>query len=262
MPMPRQIYFSKALDLNTLNASVEIDVNGATLVGVQLVLASGSWGNAVVTFEKSIDGANWVGFSTAVTLAAAGAVSLVVGDCRYVRARVSTVSGGSASAAVSDYQSDGPVTISQASSGGLTFTKKIANETRSASTTLANDSTLLIDVAANTKYRFRLTVFYTTPAAADFKYALDGPASPTQVAIRQSHVVPGASANTNQIMQSAEIGSTSVLSGTTDPGYITMDGIWHNGANAGTLAFQWAQVTSDAGNTTVLAGSCLEWCAM
>jgi hypothetical protein len=136
---------------------------------------------------------------------------------------------------------------------------KRANETVTSDDTLSNDSELLFYMAANTTYRFRLTVFYKTAAAADFKYAVDCPASPTQAAIRQSHVVPNSTNNTNFAVQETEVGSTSVVSAVTTPGYIVIDGLWQNGANAGNLAFQWAQNTSDVGSTTVLKGSTLEY---
>jgi len=40
---------------------------------------------------------------------------------------------------------------------------------------------------------------------------------------------------------------------------VEFTGTLHNGANAGTFAFQWAQNTSDANVTQVLAGSYMEY---
>jgi len=45
------------------------------------------------------------------------------------------------------------------------------------------------------------------------------------------------------------------LSASANGGIVRMDGIIHNGANAGNFNFRWAQNTSTALNTSVLSGS-------
>lgn len=50
------------------------------------------------------------------------------------------------------------------------------------------------------------------------------------------------------------------LTGTgTNGGFVMLSGVVHNGANAGTFSFQWAQNTSDGTATVVRAGSYLEY---
>jgi hypothetical protein len=145
-----------------------------------------------------------------------------------------------------------------------TTVKKVSDEAKSANTTLANDAALSFPMAASTKYHVRLKVFFDTTANADFKYALTGPTSPTLVRVHRRHSPPSAAAGTDNettVVDATITGSTSITTPTgTTGGWVEMDAIVHNGANAGTFAFQWAQDTSDGiGSTTVRAGSYLEY---
>ncbi len=89
-----------ALDLNTSNAEVAFSVREAARSGVTIGLASGTWGSAVVTFEKSINKTDWGAFSPAQTMSGVGFIALDTSDCLWVRARVSTVAGGAGSGRV------------------------------------------------------------------------------------------------------------------------------------------------------------------
>ena len=107
-------------------------------------------------------------------------------------------------------------------------------------------------------------VFYKTTDAADFKYRVTGPASPTHLAIRPvHHVPPWATPSTFYRTYGAWSQSISSLSATSSGytntedtyGHIVIEGILHNGSNSGNVTFGWSQDTSNASNTTVLAGS-------
>jgi len=137
-------------------------------------------------------------------------------------------------------------------------TIKLADETRTANTTLTDDGELLIYLAASTKYRISGFVFFDTVAAADFKYAFTGPASPTLVRMMRTHAVAGATP-TSLAMDTALPGSTTLIGTGTTGGYIQFVSLFHNGTNAGYFRFQWAQSTSDAGNTTVRSGSSFDY---
>ena len=89
-----------SLNLNSANAAVTFETKLAVRTGVSVHLASGSWGNTVIAFEKSIDGTNFFAFTPAVQLTAAGFVSLDTADCLWARARVSTVAGSSGTGTV------------------------------------------------------------------------------------------------------------------------------------------------------------------
>jgi hypothetical protein len=60
-------------------------------------------------------------------------------------------------------------------------------------------------------------------------------------------------------MDTALPGSTSLTGTGTTGGFVQFMSILHNGANAGYFRLQWAQNTSDAGNTTVLSGSYIDY---
>lgn len=135
---------------------------------------------------------------------------------------------------------------------------KAASETRQSGTTLADDGTLVFAVAASTKYRVRGVVFFDTTAAADFKYGFAVPASPTLVRIVRVDCVSGGTPAANAVDVANVSTATLAGSGTTG-GYVSFDYLLHNGTTAGNWSFQWAQGTSTAADTTVLAGSYVEY---
>ena len=133
---------------------------------------------------------------------------------------------------------------------------KSTDEARVSTTTLANDSKLKFDMLANRKYRLAGKVFYDTNATADFKFGYAGPAGATLIRLSRKLVAPGT--GFLDVTVDTTYATEISVAGSATTGYIEYDGIIHNGANAGTFAFQWAQNTSNAGATTVLAGSSLE----
>lgn len=134
---------------------------------------------------------------------------------------------------------------------------KPSSTSRTATTVLADDPHLLFPVVANAQYLFRFQLFYDTTAAGDFKIALSGPASPVGLRFMRQAILPGATAWSSVGVTTA-YGAGVALAGTgTTGGYCEGNGILSNGANAGNVSVQWAQNTSDAGNTTVLQGSML-----
>lgn len=137
---------------------------------------------------------------------------------------------------------------------------KTATETRTANATLASDTDLQFPVAAGAKYRFTFRIFYDTSAAGDLKWRLTGPASPTLIRFLHKAIVPGATALSEVAVETAFSASDiTELSSSGNGGYIEISGILHNGTTAGTVAFAWAQATSDAGNTSILAGSTVSY---
>ena len=96
-----------------------------------------------------------------------------------------------------------------------------------------------------------------TDVSADFKFEFGGPAAPTLV----SYVVKSAASTTLATNTKEAYNSpVSVLAtASTRPIIVEVDGIIENGANAGDLAFRWAQNTSFAADTQVLKGSYIEY---
>lgn len=137
---------------------------------------------------------------------------------------------------------------------------KTADETRNNNAVVADDSMLLVPMLANTRYSIRGTIIGTTLLTPDFKYRHNGPAAPIQVHVERTHRVGGgpsfATLTGDDAYSAADIPMISAADGSFG---IWLDVMVNNGANAGNFAFQWAQNTSDPGNTTVWAGSYLEY---
>jgi hypothetical protein len=143
-----------------------------------------------------------------------------------------------------------------------TLVAKKADQIRTATTTIAPDDELLFSMAAGAKYLVRGGVFFDTTASADFKWRHVGPASPTLVRIKRQWLVPDSAAFAvfYAFVDTAFSGVDLAVVGTgTTGGCVLLEGVVHNGANAGNFSFNWAQNTSDAGNTIVRAGSYLEY---
>lgn len=135
---------------------------------------------------------------------------------------------------------------------------KVADESIVSDATLSDDEKLRVPVDANGVYVITMEAFFTTPAAADLQFQFTGPASPDVVDMRGWS---GAGAST--LTQFQETAFSQVNSATTsvtnNNGYISMTLLLQNGVNVGTVNFQWAQNTSNAGTTTVFAGSYMRY---
>jgi hypothetical protein len=142
--------------------------------------------------------------------------------------------------------------------GGWTLVSKANDTARISNTTATADPDLTIALAANQRVRVRGMIFFNTPAAADLKYRLTGPASPTFVRMACGAIAGGGTAYANIRMATAFDAADISILGTGTDGMFEFEAVIINGANAGTFAFAWAQVTSTASNTTVYRGSYLE----
>lgn len=127
--------------------------------------------------------------------------------------------------------------------------------------TIQADDDLTFVMTASTKYMVRGKLWWTTPAAADFKYRFRSGGSPTLFYVKHKNTPPAAVAETEQAIESASPGTTiSVLSASaTEPGYIEFEAIVYKEAANGSFFVDWAQVTTTASNTTVKAGSYIEY---
>lgn len=137
---------------------------------------------------------------------------------------------------------------------------KAEDETRTESATLADDAELFFPTEEFQAYRFRFGIFYETHADADFQFDVNGPSSPGLVRMVTRTLAPNASAYADISMQES-FGFTPIeitaAGGTA--GFIEVEGILQNGANAGGVVFRWAQGVSDVNDTKVLAGSVVEY---
>lgn len=138
---------------------------------------------------------------------------------------------------------------------GWTTVMKTSDTTRNTNTTTSADPALQFSLLASTTYAIRIVVKLRSTAAGDFKWGLAGPSSPTEVygGALSATTIGGAGTfeayPTNVALVGAAAGAYSLVI------ELTVE----NGANAGTLSFDWAQNTSDAGPTTVKSGSYIEY---
>lgn len=132
-------------------------------------------------------------------------------------------------------------------------------ETRQSTTTLTDDSELIVRVEANSVYILRGEIFFDTGATPDFKFAVQGPTSPDEVLVHGRTTAVGAA--TESVIVDTAFGTSHSVTGTsgTTGGYVALSIAVNTGSNAGVVKIQWAQNTSDATDTSVLAGSYLEW---
>lgn len=142
--------------------------------------------------------------------------------------------------------------------------RKTADESVTSSTTLQDDDTLQLAVAANTKYTIRISVHVSS--LVGIRWRITGPASPTIIQIAGQYVstalevvAAGFVTTPNMSHDSAYHTADQLVPMGMINGYMQFNIVLHNGANAGTVKFTWAQTSSSATATTVRAGSSLEW---
>ena len=139
---------------------------------------------------------------------------------------------------------------------------KTVNTVIQSDDTVNDDADLRITTVANTNYMIRAMIVYTSPAAADWKYIWSHSGTTTDMIGTSWRISDGDTAIANVL------GDTDPLTGenlqtTTDSELNMM--FYHIflrvGASGGTLIFRWAQNTSTAADTTLFAGSFLEYLA-
>lgn len=150
-------------------------------------------------------------------------------------------------------------TLDRADLGLWTTVAKSVDTARSGTTTLADDPHLAIGLLAGTKYAIRGVVFFDAPLVPGFKWAFSGPAAPTLVRVMRSSIAPGAAVLGGIAVDAAYTVSTTIAGAAAPQGVLEFALIVHNGANAGSLTFQWAQSVSSGTAATVYAGSFLDW---
>lgn len=151
---------------------------------------------------------------------------------------------------------------------------KASDESRASTTTLADDADLVLILNASKKYRFRLQFLCWANATADFKwtilagaatagaYAMWGPQTMTTVVSANwetatntgyyGHLIANITAGTARNVNGNNTSTARAI--------ISCQGMIETPSSSpGTLAFQWAQNTSNATAAVVYAGSFLAY---
>ncbi|MFE2243922.1 hypothetical protein ACFXCU_30985 [Streptomyces virginiae] len=160
----------------------------------------------------------------------------------------------------------GTAAVAVAALSALTQTvTKTVDETRTATTVLADDGHLFASLDANSVYRFTGTLLFDGPEAADASITFTAPAGATggwaPTAGTLGTTVPDGSAQIK--MAARQFGSASdigvMASSASLAGIMALPrGIVHTGPTPGLLRLRWAQQTSNASPVTLKSGSLIE----
>lgn len=155
-------------------------------------------------------------------------------------------------------------TTLSSSAGGWTVVDKASDQSIVSSTTFTDDAELQFTLAANTKYRIHLQIYFSATSAGDYKWRLNGP---TGSSILFGKFISSNSATTDSIdfFELSYGNAAAVVTGTsTIQGTIEIDLVVHNGATSGLFSYQFAQNSSNATSPGAVnyMGSYLEYSAV
>jgi hypothetical protein len=130
--------------------------------------------------------------------------------------------------------------------GGVSH--KTADQSITSTTTFTDITELSFPVEANAVYRFRATVIVYA-GAGGFRMTVNGPASP----VRVDFAVVGPQTSVTSY------GNSLTNAASTVNALPAVQGVIHNGANAGTVTLQFRQDSANAAPTVVKSGSWIKW---
>jgi len=141
---------------------------------------------------------------------------------------------------------------------GYTFVHLTADEVISSDTTLGDIADLFFPLAIDSTYVYHMYYQITSPSAADVKHIWTFPSNASGIANHSNAEFYAGDANTtyaSEDMATQRNGSTDGVS----KNHGLQFGIINSGDTAGNVQFQWAQLTSNAGNTTMFKGAFIAW---
>lgn len=137
---------------------------------------------------------------------------------------------------------------------------KASSESVTSSTTAQDDNELLFPIGPNSTWQVRFVIYCDGAQAGDIKTGLSVPAGCTYLFSGHGLVQTTASdAADNRLIgvDSGTLGFGVLAGGTSVPSIVKMDALITNGATAGNVVLQWAQLASSGTATQVLAKSYL-----
>ncbi|MDH2429311.1 hypothetical protein [Sphaerisporangium sp. TRM90804] len=133
---------------------------------------------------------------------------------------------------------------------------KTSDQAVTNSTTLVNDSQLLLAVQANTDYWVEAFVIYNAPTANDMQLAWNTPSGAT-LNWSNNGLALAATGSVDRVSRTAlTAASTATIGGSSGDAICAMKGILRTAGSSGSLQMRFAQNTAGAGtNVTVKTGS-------
>lgn len=136
---------------------------------------------------------------------------------------------------------------------------KTADESTDADTTLSDDSELTWTIGTGVRHAVRGFISFETDSTADFKWALDASATPTEFRLHH-YAIPGGGTSVSVAGNVTTEGTSIDVAGTDVTGSVFFQAVIHNNTGADiTLTIQWAQRLVSVTDTTVKAGSYIEY---
>ena len=139
-----------------------------------------------------------------------------------------------------------------------TVEMKNADESKNNAAVVADDSELTIPLLANTNYAIRLVAFWLTNATADLKYRLVFTGTTTRLRRRIQRTSTTDVATVAELKTAFDAADV-VMSTTGLNPWLDEEIVLQVGASGGNLKLQWGQVAANAGPTTCLEGSYIEY---
>lgn len=220
-------------------------------------------GDTIVTFDAGLNAAQFK-YGILVNSSSANSDTIIQGDTDANLFRVDASAdsigiGTSTPAAKLDVNGTFNVSGVSTQFGAFNHVRKGTSQNKQSDTTLATDSDLTVTLTASKTYAVRGRVWFDTPAAADFKYSIAF--AGTTLYCKHTYYPAGSATGTTAIAATSPASATVLGTGTT-AGLVEFDAIAVVDGSNRAFNFQWAQNTSTASNTTVRAGSYIEYMQM
>lgn len=237
-----------------VSAAIKLNGGGSAILQNNTLYGEGLNGNIGVYLSSVFGGVNVISGNTFIGFNGSGSVPLALNSNNNT-----TITGnGLLTCNAPSGSCGGAACVVDNNSGwisGWTTLSRATDLSRASSATPTADPVLQFAMAANANYRVRFTLFFTG-GAGGAAFSVSGPASPTSLMGYGFYDTGGGFANLHAV--TSYIGTTGLIGGA---GLVVVhyELEVHNGANAGTFSVNWAQNSSNAANTTLNAGSHLEY---
>lgn len=155
------------------------------------------------------------------------------------------------------------VGVAPGGGGGFTTVFKVVQQTKNSNAALALDSALQFPVLANKSYTFRLKAFFYMDGTPSLKFAFATPAIAGTLPFYVKVIGVNTTAQETILAPAAHavlpVPSTPIAVSGFAKGIISIEGDFIVEGAGGVAGFQWAQNTSDVGDTVLWQGCYLEY---